>query len=826
MVCLDRAASPTAPSDLVNGTAALLFETVKSVQLGFHSRLGEVVARLIEVVEEDEGSEWGVRFEIAKSIAVRICEHCRAEQADAMWTSFFDVIDSVLNGEDQAVHTSIRLRNAVHLMAVCVAHRGGSRVRDAKPMLERIGKMTKHLLVHEDADTASLSACVSLVNVVLRVADSDQIRRAESSWAPVFGLKNTGVVLAVCSQLCEHHGFVELYQQRVLTTCQLTASAGDVASSLALVDCVPRSQRCTIPEGVVQHAMTLVQQASSETASVSPDLSWLALRCVERSSRQALAHDGFESVLETMFDKLLPRAREEIGAAVDVSVQGKDAEAVLRADKWSATQLTRSAHVMLQVLAARFALYSAANEERNNSKGNKSNGSKQSKGGKGSGKGSGGAEGESQAGGDVEASPSDHKVLSMMRAVLESFPHSAQVLDVVLPFFKENSRHIRKDYSLENLVNTLAVNLSSADDVLRNATLQLLIAITPEPEPATTATATATSASASEDGVREKHVLELLLTIENAPADAINGKTRNTKLLQLQTDIEYGKIPSVLRKLLLPFLVGQLRNRFTMPWPAAVECIGMLASMHPEVAWSQLLGYLGAYATRGCPHKSICEASQADMEEEKNEREKEARKGRIGKARAKEERVPIAEDVTVRPLEGEIFASRRFVSVALSHSFAGSTCVDATVQLLKAAGKQPMYVQNHSQPFVTLFLSFLAHQYDPLFEEEDTLAIDAKAPDAPQQVQYATITRTEATKVLLGYLDLFAQMTSVNPLHKAPELREIFTRLLTKTHSSVQLQALRCLCVWGDEGIVPYKKNLENIIDDIKYRHELSLFQV
>jgi hypothetical protein len=811
----DRAASPTAPADLVNGTAALLFETVKSVQLGFHSRLGEVIARLIEVVEEDEGSVWSVRFGIAKSILVRICEHCRVEQADAMWTSLFDVIDSVLDGDDKAVHTSIRLRNAVYLMAVCVAHRGGSRLRDAKPMLERIGRMTKNLLAHEDADATCVSACVSLVNVVLRVADTDQIRRAESSWTPVFGLKNTGVVLAVCSQLCEHQAFAELYQQRVLTTCQLNASAGDVASSLALLDCIPRSQRCSIPEGVVQHAMTIVQQASSETASVSPELAWLALRCVERCPRQALVHQGFDKVLETMFDKLLPLARQEIRASLDVSVQGKDAETVLRADKSSAAQLTRTAHVMLQALAGRFALYSAMREDENStSKSNKLNGSKQNKSGKGSGKGTVEGKRQAEGAGDVQV---DDKVVCMMREVLESFPHSAQVLDVVLPFFKENSRHIGKQYSLENLVDTLAVNLSSADDVLRNATLQLLVAITPESEPT----------AMSEEGVREKHVLELLLTIENAPADAINGKMRNIKLLQLQTDIEYGKIPVVMRKLLLPFLVGQLRNRFTMPWPAAVECIGMLSSVHPEATWSQLLGYLGAYVTHGCPHKSICEASQVDMEEDKDkaEREKEARKGRIGKARAKEERVPIAEDVTVRPLEGENFASRRFISVALSHSFAGSTCVDATVQLLKAAGKQPMYVQNHSQPFVALFLSFLAHQYDPLFEE-DTSVLGAKALDAVQQVKYATITRTEATKVLLGYLDLFAQMTSVNPLHKAHELRDIFTRLLTKTHSSVQLQALRCLCVWGDEGIVTYKKNLENIVDDIKYRHELSLFQV
>jgi hypothetical protein len=793
--------------DLINGSASLIFETVKGVQLGFHSRLGEVVARLIEVVEEDEGHNWGARFEIAKSIAVRICEHCRAEQADAMWTALFDVIDAVFADGSDVARQSPRLRDAVYMTAVCVAHRGGTRLRDAQPMMERIGQMlSKQVLAHGDAHAANVNACVALVNVVLRVGDVDQIRRGQAAWTQLFGLKDTGLVLAVCAQLCEHHAFGELYQQHVLTVCEKTVAANDVTSSLALVDCIPRSQRCKIPVAVVDKATSLIQQAC-DGAQLSPEVEWLALRCIERSAKHLSGpSESFDRILDAMFDKFLPPARQESNVASERHTPGGEMGLVLLADRMSAAQLPRSAHVMLQALAARLASLSVARKGQGSSGSAKAE--KQSK----RNRDTKGQLGNANEVADVAA---DHKVLSMVGAVLESFPHSAQVLEVMMPFFSHNSDMVRSAYTLEELAGKLAINLSSPDEMLRNTTLQLLIAMCAEPR------------GSGCDSMSEREVLELLLSIETAPADAINGKQRNIKLLQLQTNIEYNKIPISLHKLLLPFLVGQLRNRFTMPWPAAVECIGMLAAMHPKVTWSMLVGYLGAYATHDCPHKSVFVQDKADKEEPDDhaEKDREARKGRIGKARAKEERVPVAEDMIVRPLEGENFALQRFSSVAFSHTFAGSTCVDATVQLLKAAGKQPMYVQNHSQPFVTLFLAFLEHQYDPLFEE-DTSTVEGKQAEASSYMQHAAITRTEATKVLLGYLELFSQMTSVNPLHKAQELREVFTRLLTKTHGGVQLLALRCLCVWGDEGVIPYKKNLENIIDDVKYRHELSLFQV
>ena len=130
----------------------------------------------------------------------------------------------------------------------------------------------------------------------------------------------------------------------------------------------------------------------------------------------------------------------------------------------------------------------------------------------------------------------------------------------------------------EVAVGPLAQNLQTADGELRVASLHLLLALAP-------ADATPDASSVPEvavlaaSGVRG--LLEILVGIETAPMDAINGKERGQKLTQLRAAIEYDRIPPALLPVLLPFFLGQLRCRFTMPWPEVRACICSLAKMHP-----------------------------------------------------------------------------------------------------------------------------------------------------------------------------------------------------------------------------------------------------
>jgi U3 small nucleolar RNA-associated protein 20 len=208
-----------------------------------------------------------------------------------------------------------------------------------------------------------------------------------------------------------------------------------------------------------------------------------------------------------------------------------------------------------------------------------------------------------------------------------------------------------------------------------------------------------------------------------------------------------------------------------------------------------------------------------------------------------------------------------------AHSFSGTPQIDVLVQLLVTAAGDAKYLQNHSKYLVQLFLHFLALQYDPLFtEDQETLEPEdleqlGYGGRASHKVSYqelkaagkksryetcedaavagavvgaeasadgtyasggavAKMGRTDATRVLTGFLDVFANMTSGAPLYQAEVLRRVFTALLAKTHNQVQLLALRSLYLWKPEDVMPYKTHLENLIDDEKYRDELTFFTI
>ena len=65
-----------------------------------------------------------------------------------------------------------------------------------------------------------------------------------------------------------------------------------------------------------------------------------------------------------------------------------------------------------------------------------------------------------------------------------------------------------------------------------------------------------------------------------------------------------------------------------------------------------------------------------------------------------------------------------------------------------------------------------------------------------------------SVKQLCLGVQVFAGMTSAEPLASADILKKVFIRLLTKTHNAVQLHALRGLFLWKSASLIPYKVHL------------------
>ncbi|EAW06552.1 putative HEAT repeat protein (DRIM) [Aspergillus clavatus NRRL 1] len=76
----------------------------------------------------------------------------------------------------------------------------------------------------------------------------------------------------------------------------------------------------------------------------------------------------------------------------------------------------------------------------------------------------------------------------------------------------------------------------------------------------------------------------------------------------------------------------------------------------------------------------------------------------------------------------------------------------------------------------------------------------------------------------LAFLGLFGQFANPRVLFKASEVHEALLGLLCHGNSQIQKSSLKALFTWKSPNIVPYQDNLLNILDESRFKDELSVF--
>lgn len=132
---------------------------------------------------------------------------------------------------------------------------------------------------------------------------------------------------------------------------------------------------------------------------------------------------------------------------------------------------------------------------------------------------------------------------------------------------------------------------------------------------------------------------------------------------------------------------------------------------------------------------------------------------------------------------------------------------------LRVLNAVPNIAEKRSRQVVPLFLSWA------LREEED-------GPSPITMVQSST----EDERIPWGFKDrlsclaLFAKFINPRVLYKAPEVHSALLGLLCHGNSEIQRSGLKALFTWKSPSILPYQENLLNILDEARFRDELSVF--
>ncbi|KAI8646706.1 armadillo-type protein [Parasitella parasitica] len=149
--------------------------------------------------------------------------------------------------------------------------------------------------------------------------------------------------------------------------------------------------------------------------------------------------------------------------------------------------------------------------------------------------------------------------------------------------------------------------------------------------------------------------------------------------------------------------------------------------------------------------------------------------------------------------------------------------------MLLTLKETPTITEARGRNLVVLFFHFLETEFTsaPEDEDEDNEADEDKDRGDTTHSGHLEILPRNSKIIknkMANWLALFAVFKNTRAVYKSHELNAAFMRIIAMGDAKLQLAAMECLFTWKDPNIKPYADNLRNLVDDIKFRDELTTF--
>ncbi|XP_069485978.1 small subunit processome component 20 homolog [Ambystoma mexicanum] len=171
--------------------------------------------------------------------------------------------------------------------------------------------------------------------------------------------------------------------------------------------------------------------------------------------------------------------------------------------------------------------------------------------------------------------------------------------------------------------------------------------------------------------------------------------------------------------------------------------------------------------------------------------------------------------------------------------------------LWKGMAEFPERVEPRSRELSPLLLRFISNEYYPadllvaptqdlrkktknhtdLFETkeadvEDVMEDDQEPEDAKCGEMQKKKTRRAAGKQLIAHLKVFSKFSNPRSLFLEPKLYDLYTQLLCHQDQNVQKVALDCVMTYRHQHLMPYRENLQRLLEDKSFKEEIVHFSI
>ncbi|KAI4884861.1 hypothetical protein NFI96_031248 [Prochilodus magdalenae] len=111
-------------------------------------------------------------------------------------------------------------------------------------------------------------------------------------------------------------------------------------------------------------------------------------------------------------------------------------------------------------------------------------------------------------------------------------------------------------------------------------------------------------------------------------------------------------------------------------------------------------------------------------------------------------------------------------------------------------------------------------------EDDDDDDDEEEEEEAESKQLQKKVPRRAAAKQLIAHLKVFSKFTNPKALYLEPDLNELYTQLLCHKDQQIQKAALECMMTYKDPSILPYRENLERLLDDKQFKDEIIQFNI
>ncbi|XP_051974584.1 small subunit processome component 20 homolog [Xyrauchen texanus] len=415
--------------------------------------------------------------------------------------------------------------------------------------------------------------------------------------------------------------------------------------------------------------------------------------------------------------------------------------------------------------------------------------------------------------------------VELVRNILEKFPTDLSALllgDLYYTRLSLNGCTAQLSHdSLLELYHILQSNFSSNISKIRLLTLRMMSNFEANlPKPAE-----------GEESSNSQTVFAICLQAEQIPATVQDYREKLLHLRKLRNDLVQPCLPQgPFHEVPLRYLIAMLFVNFRPLWDAVIDLIVTHAKdMDSKSFWKVYYEHLEMVA--GLAEEELQAEDDEDDEEDGGGKDQSSRQ-----IRGPGTDVIDSGDVGVLFLE------------QLDQAADPSERTDFTNfrgLLWRAMAMFPERVEPHSRELSPLLLRFISNEFYPadllvaptqdlmkkrissseqeMGEEADD---DMEDEEEDSKQSKRKIPRRAAAKQLFAHLKVFSKFTNPKALYLEPSLNELYTQLLCHKDQQVQKIALDCLMTYKDPNILPYKENLEKLLDDKQFKDEIVHFNI